>query len=126
MKVKFSKQVTIYPAWRGNQDLHPAEQVRVELSVLDFNDLVTLMEAFQTKTKDGQGVDTKVIGTMAKDIIPRYATIHNLSDDDGVVDAQRIAQYPAYLDLTTEILMKLAEVSTPSKDDEKNSPPPPV
>jgi len=124
MKVKFSKQVTITPAWRGNDSLHPADQVKVDLAVLEFDDLVTLMEAFQSKAGDGSGVDTKVIGAMAKDILPRYAVIHNLSDDDGEVDIIRIAQYPAYLDLTTEILMKLAEVSTPSKEDEKNSQPP--
>lgn len=119
MKVKFSKTVEYIPTWRGNAGLAPAEQIKVQLNVLQFNDLLQIMEEFQKKGADGKP-DARAVSSLAMNLLPRYATIQNLEDDSGPMTMEQIVQYPSFMDLSTELLGKLSEISMPGDRDEKN------
>lgn len=119
MKIKFSKTVNYIPTWRGNAELAPADQIRVELNVLQFNDLLQIMEEFQKKGADGKP-DARAVSALAMNLLPRYATIYNLNDDNGAMTIEMIVQYPSFMDLSTELLGKLSEISMPGDKDEKN------
>lgn len=119
MKVKFSKTSEFTPTWRGNDKLPPAEQVKVKLNVLSFNDLLQIMDEFQKKDGGGKP-DARAIAALSATLIPRYATIENLEDDNGPMTAEAIVQYPSFMDLMTEILVQLSTVSMPGDKDEKN------
>jgi hypothetical protein len=120
MKVKFTKDIVYIPTWRGNDKLGKDDQFTVGLRVLEFNDLLTLLEKFQMKSADG-GLDIRAIASASSDLLPRYITLHNLKNEDGVpLEPGQIISHPVFMDLASELLTKLAEISTPTKDDEKN------
>lgn len=119
MKIKFSKTVHYVPTWRGNAELTPSEQITAALNVLQFNDLLQIMEEFQKKGIDGKP-DARAISSLAMSLLPRYVTIENLNDDDGPMTIEQIVQYPSFMDLSTELLGKLSEISMPGDRDEKN------
>jgi hypothetical protein len=120
MKVKFTKDVTFIPAWRHNSDLPKDEQFSVTLRVLEFNDLLLLLEKFNSKNEDGT-LDIRAIASASSELLPRYTTLHNLKDEDGIpLEPGQIISHPVFMDLASELLTKLAEISTPTKDDEKN------
>lgn len=119
MKIKFSKTVEYIPTWRSNTELAPSEQIRTQLNVLQFNDLLQIMEEFQKKGADGKP-DARAVSTLAIGLLPRYVKIENLHDDNGAMTIDQIVQYPSFMDLSTELLGKLSEISMPGDRDEKN------
>lgn len=133
MKVKFSKSKSFTPAWNGNRDLPPEEQIQVTLKPMHFGDLMTLMDAMGgAKTiqaaQDGATPEeltnqvniTKVVSDTS-DMLPRYAVLTGLEDDEGPVSMGDVALYPAYAGLSFEILMELANISMVSEKSEGNS-----
>lgn len=128
MKVAFSKTVSYVPAWRGNDKLPENEQVKCVLQVLELNELLSLVDSFNQAGLEGQ-VDTDAvdIGTMKPivaefaHLLPARADIKGLFDQSGAaVPVDDIVKYPVFLNLALEILMKLAEISSPNEDDTKN------
>jgi len=117
MKIKFSKSIVFTPVWRGNDLLPKGERFTIALEVLQFNDLMILLDAFKKK---GEEADIGAITAVAISLLPKYAKVRNLHDDDGEVNIEQLVKYPSYLDLVVEILTKLSEISMPTKDDEKN------
>lgn len=126
MRVQFSKQIVYTPEWNGNKELPPADRVTVDLKVLEFNDLLKLIDVFQnSKTDDGKNVDQMKIVSEAFHLIPKYAVINNLFDNDGPVTSETVPNYGLYLPLCSEILTQLSKISMPTESDEKNSVTPP-
>jgi hypothetical protein len=119
MKVKFSKRVTFKPKWNGNLELPEAEQFKVQLSVLQFGDLQSIIDAYP-KNDDAQDKRLRDFSKLTLEYVPRYATIEGLNDDDGEVTAEVVAKYPTYTSLASEILSELVAVSSPKGNDEKN------
>jgi hypothetical protein len=120
MKFKFTKQVTFIPTWNGNDKLPEAEQVSVTLGVMDFADLMAMLDAMRSNVAaDGKPDAAKVLLT-AGSLLEKYAKLFNLEDDDGVVDLPKIVRYSAFIGLAMEIMLKLSAISTPGDNDEGN------
>lgn len=119
MKVKFTKNVTLTPAWRGNSALPPDDQFAIDLQAMNFADFMDAVSSFPTADDDANVQTVKLSSTFAKHL-PKYATVLRLEDDDGPVDITRIVGLPFYAELAVEALMKLINISTPSGGDEKN------
>jgi len=124
MKVKFSKTCVFIPDWKGNLQLPVGEQVNVDLNVLEFVDLLTIMDAFSKVDASGN-VNTSELIKGAASILPKYVVINHLEDDDGPVGIEQALRYPRFMDLIGLIIGKLVEISTPMERDEKNSDPQP-
>lgn len=137
MKVQFSREVMYYPEWNGNLDLPENERVLVKLHPLKMGDLVSLMDVLQEAsigTVDPQSLtalDGRDVGELKQlveacgDLIPKYAVVENLEDDTGPVNQDTLVNFPYFMELSAEILAKLAEVSMPTEVEEKNSEPQP-
>jgi hypothetical protein len=134
MKVKFSKTIRYTPEWNDNHLLDLGNQITFDLSPMDTNDILIMMDAFQEMTQSGAMKDGKIaldvgnIGSMkvlverTGDFISKYTKVHNLFDsDDSPVTAEDIVKFPFYMELSAEVLAQLAVVSMPSEEDEKNS-----
>lgn len=122
MKVKFTKSVTFTPLWNNNTALPDDEKVTVTVNVMSFADLMKLLDSMREFKADDGAPDASKLLVAAGDLLGRYATVHNLSDDEGPVDMQKLTKYSAFIGLAMEIMLKLSEVSTPSADDVGNSP----
>ena len=121
MKIKFTKSVEFVPIWRGNDKSSKEEQFNVVLKVLEFNDLLFLMDKFQKKTDDGN-IDIRAVAEAAGQLLPKYVELKNLVDEEtgDQVLPEEIVAHPVFMDLVSELLTKLSEISTPTKGDEKN------
>ena len=129
MQISFSREHVYAPEWNGNNDLPEAEQFTATLKILDVGDLLVLLDAFSKA-----GVEVKVevndVGTnelrpileTVGHLLPKYVTVKNLrnKESDIDIDVAQIVEFPYFMSLSVELLMKLAEVSTPSETDEKN------
>jgi len=133
MKITFSKTSTYVPEWRDNNLLDPSEQCSTVLSIMDVGDLLFLLDHFSEAGVEGEvevaDVDTaqlKPILEACGHLLPKYVVLNNLTDQDGtVISIEDIVKYPFFLNLSAELLMKLAEQSSPNDDDEGNSSAPP-
>lgn len=119
MKVKFTKNVSFTPKWRGNDTLPPADQFVVQLQGMNFADLMDTVGSFPTATDDANMQTLKLSVAFAK-YLPKYAVFEKLEDNDGPVNVERVVDVPFYAELAVEVLMKLINISTPSEADEKN------
>lgn len=128
MKVTFSKTVPYTPTWRGNTELPEEEQVKCVLQVLELNELLSLVDSFNQAGLEGEvDTDSVDLGTMKPivtefaHLLPARAEIKGVFDSAGeAVSVEDIVKYPVFLNLALEILMKLAEISSPNEDDVKN------
>lgn len=129
MKIDFSTSVSFVPEWRGNSKLPAKEQVKMDLEVLELGALMTLVDAF---TKAGlqhqESPDDMDVAAMQPildkfgSVLPKHVkNLKGLFDASGkAVSIEDVAKYPVFLNLGVEILMKLAEISSPSDEDAKN------
>jgi len=130
MKVDFSTTVPFTPEWRQNRELPKEEQVSCDLTVLDMNALMSLVDAFTAMGIEGT-VDTDNLDTAKiKPILEQFgsllpAHIENfigLYDKSGrAVTVEDVVKYPRFLNLALELLMQLSTISSPSDDDAGNS-----
>jgi hypothetical protein len=129
MQISFSREHVYAPEWNGNNNLDPAEQFTATLKILDVGDLLFLLDAFSNAGVEGK-VEVSDVGTAqlrpiletVGHLLPKYATIKNLRNKESEtdIDIAQIVEFPYFMSLSVELLMKLAEVSTPSETDEKN------
>lgn len=133
MKVKFSKSVQFTPEWNKNRELPEKDQIKLVLKPLLFDDLLAIMDALggnkiiqEVKESGAEAVRERVdMPRVIKEVgalLPKYVTeFSGLEDDVGPITIEEITQYPAFLGLAIEVLMKLAEISSPSEETEGNS-----
>lgn len=128
MQTNFSKVVTYTPEWNGNKE--DTTPFKVQMKVAEMGPLLELVEAFQEAGLVIEGkVDTDALpsdsvkpildtfGTM----LPEHCTIEGLIGSDGdAVTIQDVVKYGHFITLAAELLGKLAEISSPSSEDEKN------
>lgn len=135
MQIDFSLDHPYTPEWRGNDKLPEAEQMSATLTILNVDDLMFLMDAFseagiegEVETADLSGEQLKPIIKSNGHLLPKYVKIHNLRKSSGgeELTVADIVTYPYFLALAAEILMRLAEVSSPDQDDVGNSNAPPA
>jgi len=130
MQIAFSIDHPYTPEWRGNNELPEAERFTATLSTMTVSDLMLLLDGFSEAGVEGT-VEVTSIGTeQMKPIIaqlgtllPKYVKIHNLNraEDGTSVTVDDVIKFPYFLNLSVELLMKLAEISTPQDDDVGNS-----
>ncbi len=126
MKIKFSREVPYVPTWNSNRDLPEAEQVKVLLKPMRVGDLLLVMDAMGRKPGEEAGDDKVDVSRLIQEtgsILPKYAKISNLEDDNGPVTIEEMLNYGAYMPLAAELLMECARVSMPSESAEGNSSP---
>jgi hypothetical protein len=133
MKLKFSKNVLFIPAWEGNLELHPSEQISMRLKPVEFEDLMLIMDAMggskvmEAYKEDGVDGAQKMLDATAllkavKGIIPKYTSeLTNLNGEEGPLTINDIVVYPNFMGLAIEIIMKLTNISMSSEETEKNS-----
>jgi hypothetical protein len=129
MQISFSREHVYTPEWSGNNNLPEAEQFTATLKILDVGDLLFLLDAFSNAGVEGK-VEVSDVGTTqlrpiletVGHLLPKYVTVKNLrnKESDVDIDVAQIVEFPYFMSLSVELLMKLAEVSTPSETDEKN------
>ncbi len=129
MQISFSREHVYVPEWNGNNKLDPAEQFTAVLKILDVGDLLFLLDAFSKAGVEGK-VEVSDVGTAelrpiletVGHLLPKYVTIKNLRNKESEtdIDIAQVVEFPFFMSLSVELLMKLAEVSTPSETDEKN------
>lgn len=126
MKFAFSKEVDYVPEWNGNDKLPAKEQVKCKLTVLNMNELMTLVDAFtsagitgELNTEDTSAM--KPILDQMGPLLPKHVEIKGLYDEGGkAITMEEIVEFPIFLNLCVELLMKLSEISSPSEEDAKN------
>lgn len=135
MQISFSKTQVYTPEWRGNNKLAEGERFTASLTLLNVEDLMFLLDAFSEAGIEGEveqsSLDTDQLKPIIKSnghLLPKYITVNNLKNSEGGEDLtiNDVVEYPFFLNLAAELLMKLAEVSSPSDDDVGNSDAPPA
>lgn len=128
MKITFSDTVPYVPSWRGNDKLPDKEQIKCELKVLDMGSLLNLVDAFSKAGIQGE-VDTNADAAALRPVLEQFGSLvpqhvvsfKGLFDDAGkAITIEQVIEYPVFLNLSLELLMKLAEISSPSEEDIKN------
>lgn len=123
MKIKFSKEVAYIPEWNGNKELPDEEQVKVKLKPIKVGDLLLIIDAMGERRPDNK-LDVKAVANLLKEaghLIPTYTDVTGLTSEDGSpITSGEIIQYPYFMELAGELLMQLANLSTPGDDDTKN------
>lgn len=134
MQISFSHTHNYVPEWRGNNTLPAGEQFSVTLTVMNVSNLMFLIDSFSEA-----GIDGKVeVGDFGSDqlkplvekighLLPEHAEVVNLKNSETATDItiKEVVEYPYFLNLSVELLMKLSELSTPNDDDVGNSNAPP-
>lgn len=126
MKFSFSKEVEYVPEWNGNDKLPAKEQIKCKLTVLNMASLMSLVDAFTAAgiTGEAQTQDTaamKPVLDQMGPLLPKHVQITGLYDEGGkAISMEEIVEYPVFLNLCVELLMKLSEISSPSDEDTKN------
>jgi len=130
MQISFSKTKMYTPEWRGNDKLVEGERFTASLTLLNVEDLMFLLDAFSEAGIEGEVDQSKLDTDQLKPIIksngnllPKYVKVNNLknSDDGSDIDIEAVVEYPFFLNLAAELLMKLAEISSPSDEEVGNS-----
>ncbi len=130
MQIEFSLDHPYTPEWRGNDKLPEAEQFTATLSIMDVADLMFLLDTFSEAGIEGQveqdELSTEQLKPILKSVghlLPTYVKIINLRNKKTgtEITVEEIVKYPYFLPLASELLMRLAEVSSPSEDDTGNS-----
>jgi len=130
MQISFSHEHVYTPEWRGNVKLPEGERFTVTLKVMNVENLMFLLDAFSEAGIEGDVELDELKTDQLKPIIktvghllPIYASINNLKNSDTGTDIviADVVEYPYFLNLAAELLMRLAEVSTPNDDDVGNS-----
>ena len=129
MKIDFSVSVAFVPEWRGNTKLPAKEQIKMDLEVLELGALMELVDSFTNAgLRHEENTENMDVSAM-QPILDKFAGIlpthvknmKGLYDSSGkAVSIEDVAKYPVFLNLGVEMLMKLAEISSPSDDDVKN------
>lgn len=126
MKFSFSKDVEYVPEWNGNDKLPAKEQIKCKLTVLNMGELMALVDAFTSAgiTGEAQVQDTSTMKPVLDQmgpLLPKHVQMTGLYDDSGkAITMEEIVEYPVFLNLCVELLMKLSEISSPSEEDAKN------
>lgn len=129
MQIAFSKVQTYVPEWRGNDKLPEAEQFSTQMTLMNVSDLMFLLDAFSEIGISGEvetiDLDTKQLKPIIESnghLLPQYITISNLknSETGEEINIQDVVEFPFFLNLAAELLMKLADLSSPSDDDVGN------
>lgn len=127
MKVKFSRKVLFTPEWNGNKLLPDHERVFVNLKPLTMAELIDLAEVIgelaDMRQENVTSADLKRIGSLLKTMTPIFKSnveIQGLEDENGPVTSEAVLEYQTYMELATEIMAKLSEISSPSEKSEKN------
>ena len=129
MQISFSREHVYVPIWNNNNKLPEGEQFSATLKILDIGDLLFLLDSFNEAGVQGT-VEVTAVGVSqlrpilktVGHLLPKYVTIKNLRNKESNIDVDiaQIVEFPYFMSLSVELLMKLAEVSTPSETDEKN------
>lgn len=134
MQITFSKTITYVPEWRDNDELPEDEQFQAELSVMDVADLLFLLDHFSEAGLEGEvevaDVETKQLKPILEacgHLLPKYVVLSNLinTETETPITIEEVVNFPYFLNLSSELLMKLAEQSAPNDGDEGNSNAPP-
>jgi hypothetical protein len=118
MKYAFSRSVKFVPTWNENEKLPEKDQVSFMLKPLELEDLFLLMDATQSGDGSQAGNLQRVKGVVVNvgHLLPKYATMSGLTDPDGSdITIADLVVYPTFLNLASEVLMKLANISMPSE-----------
>lgn len=130
MQISFSQEQSYTPEWRGNDKLPEQEQFSVTLKVLEVDDLMFLLDAFTEAGIEGtvelEDVGTDKLKPIVKsvgDLLPKYAVVSNLKNKESgtEITVSEIVKFPYFMNLAAELLMKLADISSPNDDDVGNS-----
>ncbi len=130
MQISFSREQSYTPEWRGNDKLPEAEQFTATLTLLNVEDLMFLLDAFSEAGIGGEVEQSDLAVDQLKPILksnghllPTYVKVSNLKNSatGDEINIEQIVEFPFFLNLAAELLMKLAEVSSPSDDDVGNS-----
>lgn len=123
MKVAFSKELPFTPEFQDNKKLPVEQQLSflvkpmTTLDLIDLTDVLKTVGFTQGEVKDLTTEQMKTIVKEAGKYVPKYST---MSGAEGFSMDEVIA-YPAFLALASEVLFQLLNVSSPNKDDVKNS-----
>lgn len=127
MKVRFSLLTKYTPEWNQNRDLPEDERVTVGLKTLESMDMLELADALERQGVDGEVDSTKMTAKDIKSLLsetgrllPKYAEVSGLEGDDGPIDINKVVTYPDFMELAVELLMELANISSPTEEDIKN------
>lgn len=126
MKFSFSKDVEYVPEWQGNSELPKKEQFSCKLTTLNMASLMLIADAFSEAGVTGENTTVepnkmKPILDQIGPLLPKHVEVNGLFDDKGAkITIEEIVEYPVFLGLAIELLMKLSEISSPSDADVKN------
>lgn len=130
MRIAFSKSVKYVPEWNGNHEAPQDERYTATLQPTDLATLIDMMDTFQAMGVDTSGkVETdKIDASTVKAILnqfgatlPKFVELTGLVDaDDKPITVEDVVRYGPFMPLAMELLGKLAEISSPQQDDEKN------
>lgn len=131
MKHKFSRSVRYVPEWNDNHKLAVDQQMVAQIKPLKVDNLIRLVDALGGVKSVAdpsalQTTDLSKVVVECGDILPAHVTLSGLEDEDGPVPIEDIIQYPVYIGLAAELLMRCASVSMPSESAEGNSGKPPA
>lgn len=130
MKIEFSTIIPYTPTWKGNDQLPENERITCKLKVLEMGALLSLVDAFSAAGLEGQVDTEKVKGDKIEKVLGQFGSLipQHVEDFTGLYNASGeaisvddVVKYPVFLNLGLELLMKLAEISSPKDDDEGNS-----
>ena len=132
MKVDFSTELLYTPEWNGNRELEEHERIFATLKPLTLSEMIDLMDVLSyvsnvQGTTNISTADTKKIGELLVSLAPIFEKnvhLQGLEGQKGSLTSTDILQYQYFMDLTTEIMNKLVELSMPSVASEKNLPAP--
>lgn len=127
MKITFSEKVSYTPTWKGNDKLPEGERVTAELSVMSMKDLLLVIDNFQKLGLVGNVDPEKVEGSKLQallstvgELLPKYVTIAGLESDSGPLTIDHVVRYGVFMQLATELLLQLTNVSSPSEEERGN------
>lgn len=133
MKITFSKVQKYVPEWRDNDKSE--DPFHALVTIMNVEDLLLLLDHFSEAGIEGEltvdDVDTSQLKPVLEacgHLLPKYVELVNLTnDEDGeAITIQDVVEYPFFLNLSAELLMKLADQSSPNDADEGNLNAPPV
>jgi len=134
MKIEFSRTVPFTPEFHKNRELAEVDQIKTKLKVLSLHELAFVGEVIKKlgldKDKGGMGevssAQMKEISKELSDILNGHVELSGLEDKSGPVSLAELPSLAPYIPLALEIIIELANISSPGELDTKNSKAPPV
>lgn len=128
MKIKFSLSREFVPEWEGNRELPKKDRITAVIKTLGNADLMELADAMEragmkegeVDTTDVPVSTTKILLEEVGRLLPKYVVLSGLEGEDGEISIDTVVGYPTFNSLSMELLMELANMSSPDEDDRKN------